>query len=158
MTKSLKALCVLFFALILLSGCTSAKRSALKTDFSADFSAGYHGQKLCGNLTYNRQGRMNLRINSPETSVGYCDGELRLSKDGLQCTADEAYLPCASFPATLKDLLGEICREEENGGLKLSDGKAKIGEWTLDFDSEGFIKSLESSDSEIVFENAGKLV
>ena len=67
MTKSLKALCVLFFALILLSGCTSAKRSALKTDFSADFSAGYHGQKLCGNLTYNRQGRMNLRINSPET-------------------------------------------------------------------------------------------
>ncbi len=140
----------------------SRKRSALKTDFSADFSAGYHGQKLCGNLTYNRQGRMNLRINSPETleglSVGYCDGELRLSKDGLQCTADEAYLPCASFPATLKDLLGEICREEENGGLKLSDGKAKIGEWTLDFDSEGFIKSLESSDSEIVFENAGKLV
>ena len=69
MTKSLKALCVLFFALILLSGCTSAKRSALKTDFSADFSAGYHGQKLCGNLTYNRQGRMNLRINSPETSA-----------------------------------------------------------------------------------------
>ena len=162
MTKSLKALCVLFFALILLSGCASAKHSVPVTDFSADFSAGYHGQKLCGNLTYNRQGRMNLRINSPETleglSVGYCDGELRLSKDGLQCTADEAYLPYPSFPAQFKDLLDEICTEEENGRLKLSDGKAKIGEWTLCFDSEGYIKSLESSDGKIVFENAEALI
>ena len=161
MTKSLKALCVLFFALILLSGCTSAKRSALKTDFSADFSAGYHGQKLCGNLTYNRQGRMNLRINSPETleglSVGYSDGELHLSKDGLQCTADEAYLPSPSLPAELKNVLDAICREQENGRLSLSDGKAEIGSWELVSDEKGYLVSLENSSGKIEFEDAAAL-
>ena len=80
------------------------------------------------------------------------------SADKLSRNADEAYLPYPSFPAQLKDLLDEICTEEENGRLKLSDGKAKIGEWTLCFDSEGYIKSLESSDGKIVFENAEALI
>ena len=116
MTKSLKALCVLFFALILLSGCTSAKRSALKTDFSADFSAGYHGQKLCGNLTYNRQGRMNLRINSPETLEGLsvCDDTKQLVNSIIEnCVKplliDADALNCiAQNPEILKSAKAEI--------------------------------------------------
>lgn len=104
MTKSLKALCVLFFALIMLPGCAGAKHAQLVTDFTADFNADYRGQKLSGSLTYNRQGRMNLHLSSPETlnglSVGYSDGELHLSKDGLQCTISTGRIPPCSEPTT----------------------------------------------------------
>ena len=161
MTKSLKALCVLFFMLLLLSGCTKGKHARIVTDFTADFNADYRGREICGSLTYNRQGRMNLRLCSPESldglSVGYCDGELRLSKDGLQCTADEAYLPYSSFPAVLKDLLSEICTAEENGKLVFSGEKAEIGEWTLETDSEGCLISLKSSNGENVFAHVSAL-
>ena len=161
MTKSLKALCVLFFMLLLLSGCTNGKHARLVTDFTADFNADYRGREICGSLTYNRQGRMNLRLCSPESldglSVGYCDGELRLSKDGLQCTADEAYLPSPSLPAELKNVLDAICREQENGRLSLSDGKAEIGSWELVSDEKGYLVSLENSSGKIEFEDAAAL-
>lgn len=48
MTKSLKALCVLFFALIMLPGCAGTNHAQLVTDFTADFTADYRGQKLSG--------------------------------------------------------------------------------------------------------------
>ena len=161
MTKSLKALCVLFFALIMLPGCAGTNHAQLVTDFTADFSADYRGQKLSGSLTYNRQGRMNLHLSAPDTldgmSVGYCDGELHLSKDGLQCTADEAYLPSPSLPAELKNVLDAICREQENGRLNLSDGKAEIGGWDLMTDENGYLVSLENSSGKIEFEDAAAL-
>ena len=157
MTKSLKALCVLFFALLLLGGCAGKKQAKLITDFKADFQADYRGQELSGSLTYNRQGRMNMRLSSPGgldgLSVGYSDSELRLGKDGLQCTADEAYLPSSSFPASLKSVLEEICRDEENGRLSFSDGRAKVGEWELETNEEGFPVSLGNKDCTITFEN-----
>ena len=161
MTKSLKALCVLFFAVILLAGCRGAEHSELVTDFKADFTACYRGQELKGSVTYNRQGRMNMRLSSPGTldglSIGCSDGELRLSKDGMQCTADEAYLPSTSLPAGLKNVLDEICREQENGRLVLNDGKAAVGDWKLTAGENGFIVSLECPDGKIEFINAAGL-
>ena len=157
MTNTRKALYVLFLALFFLSGCANSILAKPVTDFTADFHAAYRGQTLSGSVTYNRQGRMNLRINAPATlvglTIGYVDNELHLSKDGLQCTADEAYLPYSSFPAALRNALTNICLEAENNKLCLTNGKGSVSGWELVIDESGFIRSLNNADGSVSFEN-----
>ena len=66
-------------------------------------------------------------------------------------------MPSPSLPAELKNVLDAICREQENGRLSLSDGKAEIGGWELMTDEKGYLVSLENSSGKIEFEDAAAL-
>ncbi|MBR1483220.1 MAG: hypothetical protein IJ598_09685 [Ruminococcus sp.] len=150
MTKSLRALCVFFC--ILLIGCDKAASVTPITEFTADFTAEYRGQSLEGSLTYSRQDRMNLRLATPDSlaglSVGYNAATLRISKEGLQCTADEAYLPPESFPASIKSALDAVSREVENEEVRIKDNITADG-WEVTFNSEGFPQTLQNNDINI---------
>ena len=136
--KILKLLCVFFSVLtVLLCGCEHNKHtSAVKTDFSADFSAEYRGLKLSGSLVNTRQGYCAIELSAPKTleglSVTRQDNELSIARGGVKATADESYLPSSLFvcdiiyhpfeTALLKMARNCGCRSE--GGLAMLVGQA----------------------------------
>lgn len=153
MTRVSIALCVFFCVLFSLSGCARDGRQGLKTDFSADFTAQYGEMELSGRLTYTGEKSLKLELSSPETleglTVGYRGGELSLGKNGLLCTADEAYLPAGSFPSMLKTALGSVVSAAENGQLTFDGQEAQtdtpFGSCELTVDSEGIPVTLSLS-------------
>lgn len=158
MARFLKALCVLFIFILSLVGCENAdEKPTVITDFSADFTADFNDLKIDGKITVNRQGMCNLSISSPETigglEIGYKDSVLSLGRDGLLCTADEAYLPDTAFSSIIKEVFERLNHEESNGSLAISDGKTvvpcPVGNCEITIDSEGKIISLECEDPEL---------
>ncbi|MCD8026540.1 MAG: hypothetical protein LUF33_06350 [Clostridiales bacterium] len=106
--RALKILCVfIFLPFFALSGCDepSEETAAVITDFSADFIAVYNDAQIKGELSCTGQGMANISITYPDTlsglSVSYRNSEILISRENLQCSADEAYVPDNSFPALL---------------------------------------------------------
>lgn len=117
----LKILCVFFLLpVLLLNGCSSSQntKNAL-TNFTADFSACYKNMNIKGTLSRTRQGITNINITYPKTlnglNVGYKNNQVYVMRENLQCTADEAYLPCDSFPCVVNSILEGV-----------SDGRTKL--------------------------------
>ena len=158
MARFLRALCVLFIFLISLAGCekTEAKPTII-TDFTADFTADFNDLSIDGKITVNRQGMFNLSISSPETinglEIGYKGSVLSLGRDGLLCTADEAYLPDTAFSNIIKKVFESLNHEEANSALIISDNKitvpSPVGKSEITIDSEGKILSLKCEDSKL---------
>ncbi len=114
MTGRVKALCVFFVMYIfLLSGCArNTDEKQLTADFKAAYIAQYRGLTVKGRLLTTRQGNFNLNVSQPKTLEGleadYKNGVLTLGRQGISCTADEAYLPQNAFPELLRQLLRGI--------------------------------------------------
>lgn len=157
MARFLKALCVLFIMLAALCGCEKPgeNKSAVVTDFTADFTAEFNSMNIGGKITVNRQGMLNLSINSPEELNGieirYKGSELNLGREGLLCTADEAYLPDTAFSSIIRDILNRLSHDAANGSLKKSDNKISVsstlGDCQITVDGEDKITSLECLDA-----------
>lgn len=140
--KFLKILCVFFvLPFFILSGCESVEvDNSLKTDFSADFNATYRGSEYKGKISTNRQGVLSIEITYPQTieglSVRYYSGEMHILRENLDSSADEAYLPSASFPSVMKSVFDginsdrativSISEEECERTLKVSMGNSVI--------------------------------
>lgn len=115
--KLLRILCV-FFALpiFILNGCNDGEKPDynLITDFSADFQATYRDSEYKGKISTNRQGVLSIDITYPQTLEGlgvrYYSGEMHLSRENIDSSADEAYLPDTSFPSVLKSVFDGINR------------------------------------------------
>ena len=114
MTGRVKALCVFFVMYIfLLSGCArNTDEKQLTADFKAAYIAQYRGLTVKGRLLTTRQGNFNLNVSQPKTLEGleadYKNGVLTLGRQGISCTADEAYLPSGSLPSMLRAAAGAI--------------------------------------------------
>lgn len=141
--KFLKILCVFFvLPLFIISGCDNAEKTDnnLKTDFSADFEATYRESEYRGKLSANRQGVLSIDVTYPQTleglSVRYYSGEMHLTRENLDSSADEAYLPDTSFSSVLKSVFDginsgkativSISEEECERTLRVSTGNAVI--------------------------------
>lgn len=141
--KFLNVLCVFFvLSLFIISGCDNVEKTDnnLKTDFSADFEATYRESEYKGKLSTNRQGVLSIDVTYPQTldglSVRYYSGEMHLARENLDSSADEAYLPDASFPSVLKSVFDginsgkativSISEEECERTLRVSTGNAVI--------------------------------
>lgn len=137
-----RTLCVFFCALFLLCGCEAEAPPA--TDFSADFSAAYHGMTIEGSLSRSRQRILSVTLSKPETldglRVSYQNNELQLGRNQLLCTADEAYLPDDSFPALLKSALDALDNAAPERELNLS---AACGDVRITTDENGLPTALE---------------
>ena len=152
--KILKLLCVFFSVLtVLLCGCEHNKHtSAVKTDFSADFSAEYRGLKLSGSLVNTRQGYCAIELSAPKTleglSVTRQDNELSIARGGVKATADESYLPSDSFYTVLHDIFEAA---SDGSGTPNGDKKVKLalplGEATIELDDEGYPAAANMSDN-----------
>ena len=158
MARFLKALCVLFIFLVSLGGCEKADgKPTVITDFSADFTADFNDLSIDGKITVNRQGMFNLSISSPETlnglEIGYKGNVLSLGRDGLLCTADEAYLPDTAFSSIIKKVFERLCYDEANGTLAISDNKvtvpSPVGNCEITVNSEGKIILLECAEAKL---------
>ena len=157
MTRMMTVLCVFFCALFCLGGCSQGRGQSLTTDFAADFTAAYRGMTLEGKLTYTRQESLNLTVRSPGTldgvTVGYRGGELTLGRDSLRCTADEAYLPCRSFPSLMKDALTAVCDAYENDRLNLKEHTAEVtlpqGKCEIKTDDNAYITEITVQSEEL---------
>lgn len=115
--KFLKILCVfLVLPIFILSGCNDGEKidCNLITDFSAVFQATYRNSEYKGKISTNRQGVLSIEITYPQTldglGVRYYSGEMHLSRENLDSSADEAYLPDTSFPSVLKSVFDGINR------------------------------------------------
>lgn len=115
--KFLKILCVfLVLSIFIFNGCNDGEKPDcnLITDFSADFQATYRDSEYKGKISTNRQGVLSMEITYPQTldglGVRYYSGEMHLSRENLDSSADEAYLPDTSFPSVLKSVFDGINR------------------------------------------------
>lgn len=154
--RALKTLCVLFLLPVLfLSSCsneTPQQSARIITDFSADFEASYRDMSLGGSISNAGQGRMSISLDSPETLSGLnitCkNSEVVISRESLECSADEAYLPDCGFSSLLREILlgassGRCALISQNeSSLTYSLGTTQ-GECTLTYDREGNITSAE---------------
>ena len=135
MTRMMTVLCVFFCALFCLGGCSQGRGQSLTTDFAADFTADYRGMTLDG------------------VTVGYRGGELTLGRDSLRCTADEAYLPCRSFPSLMKDALTAVCDAYENDRLNLKEHTAEVtlpqGKCEIKTDDNAYITEITVQSEEL---------
>ena len=146
--KVLNLLCVVFSVLaVLFCGCDKqARKGAVKTDFTAAFEGEYRGLSVKGEVTSSRQGFLSLSLQSPETLSGarfcYQDKALSFGQSGFSASADEAVLPCDSFPS----LLHEVFRAAASGSYRQEDGAYRLsvnsGACTLTTDREGYPKAL----------------
>lgn len=162
MTKrALSALCVLFI-LTFLSGCGKAEKTAV-TDFSADFTAVYRDMELRGRLTADRRGLLTVELDSPDTLDGtvisYKNGEAELKRDGLICTADEAFIPRSGFPSLLKAALRALNNEIYNKNPAPKSGSYVLGadndKIEILTDENGFISTIKiGSQLEVALRNA----
>lgn len=116
--KLLRILCVFFvLPIFILNGCNDSKKPDcnLITDFSADFQATYRESEYRGKISTNRQGVLSIDITYPQTLEGlgirYYSGEMHLSRENLDSSADEAYLPDTSFPSVLKSVFDGINKD-----------------------------------------------
>ena len=172
MHKVFKSLYVFIFVMVLLfCGCQNKdddKSRTLKTDFSADFCAEYHGMEIEGNISANRQGVIGLHISSPQTIEGlnlsYKNGEVELKRDNMICSADEAYLPCTSFPCLLKNILtgiadGRAVLSTENSDINCYNLKIENQPCIITADKEGKIidARINGKDFYIEFSNLSLL-
>lgn len=152
------SLCVFFFlAAVMLGGCTAQQRApAPAAHFAADFSARYRGMSLSGRASVGGQGSVDISLSSPESLGGICavyrGNELRLTLGGLQCTADEAYLPNGAFFSEMKQILTGV----ESIG---SDGTAALpsGECRYTVDEQGFVCAAEADGLSVAFQNHQRL-
>ncbi len=162
MTKRvLTALYVFFF--MFLCGCGASEKSAV-TDFTADFTANYRELKLNGKISADRRGILNIEIITPDTlngiKISYKNGGTELKRDGLICTADEAYLPECGFPSQLKSALktyvNAVINESahpNSGGITLEkDGRR----FEYIIDENGYITKITSDGLSVDFCNISK--
>lgn len=146
--KFLRILCVFFvLSVFIVSGCgisdskdAEKKDNNLKTDFSADFDATYRNSEYKGKISTNRQGVLSIDVTYPQTleglSIRYYSGEMHISRENLDSSADEAYLPNTSFPSVIKSVFDginsgkativSISEEERECILRVSMGNAVI--------------------------------
>ena len=154
MTRVFTALCVFFCELFSLNGCARQHQPSLHTAFEAEFSARYRDLEPCGRLTYTAERCLTLELDSPGSleglNVGYCGGELSLRRGELRCTADEAYLPAASFPAMLKAALGALSDASANGQLVFDGQETQLetpaGICSVTVDGEGLPVTIKVDD------------
>ncbi len=153
MTGKVKALCVFFVMYILFaSGCSqSSGTNQLCTGFKAAYIARYRGLSIKGRMLYSRQGNFNLSVSQPKTLEGmeadYKNGVLKLSRNSISCTADEAYLPGSSFPSLFRQVLkgigdGRAVFERENGEEQTYILEHENSRCTITAGTDGMIKSL----------------
>ncbi len=115
--RILKALEILFCcAAVVLCGCAKSERAEVQTDFKAGFRASFHGLSLEGEVLNTRRGIADFSFSAPDTlsglNLGYRDGTLQISRGSIKCTADEAYLPDASFCSLLREFFAHLARGE----------------------------------------------
>jgi hypothetical protein len=114
--KLLKTVCVFFILpIFILSGCNEGKADfvpEIKTNFSAEFEAEYNESIFKGNVSSNRQKVATINITYPETisgiKISYRSSEMKLCREELVCSADEAYLPETSLPRVIKSIFDGI--------------------------------------------------
>ena len=153
--RVLTALCVFF--IFTLCGCGSTGRPAV-TDFSADFAANYMDMELKGRLSADRRGLLSVELTSPDdlsgVMIAYKNGEAELKRDGLICTADEAYLPDGSFTSLIKSALLPVNSDPEGFGSGRHELESGGRSFAIDIDEEGRITGIASpGEFEIEFKN-----
>lgn len=162
----LKILCVFFLlSAFLFGGCDNSESTkAVVSAFSADFSADYKSMNIKGTLYHTRQGITSINITYPKTlsglNVGSKNGGVFVVRENLQCTADEAYLPCDSFPCIVNSVfegisqdrtkLFEKCEKEDIYSLQ-----TKAGSCSVVFDKNGTIckAQIKDADFKMIFTN-----
>lgn len=150
MTKKVLSALSVFFIFIIFTGCGNSGRKAAVTDFSADFTAVYKDLNLGGKITADRRGLLSIELNNPATldgvMISYKNGETELKKDGLICTADEAFIPKSGFPALMKTALNALNKEVYSSKTPPNSGKYELeADGTQIFittDENGFISKI----------------
>lgn len=125
--RSILTLYVAFIFLSLICGC-SVRQESIKPniDFYSQFEGVYRGHNYSGEIICNRQGLINLRINSPDTVEGlefsYRSGGVEIKREQLICSADEAFLPSNSLPQRLREIMKAVSQ-----GQYIENGKNDLG-------------------------------
>jgi hypothetical protein len=138
--------------ILLACGCSqSSGTKQLCPGFKAAYIARYRGMDIKGRMVYSRQGNFNLSVSQPKTLEGleadYKNGVLKLSRDSMSCTSDEAYLPGSSFPSIFRQVLkgigdGRAVFEYEKGEEQTYSLEHENGKCTITAGTDGMIKSL----------------
>lgn len=151
--RVLKSLCVLFFLpIFVLCGCESKEETKqLITNFTSDFVAKFNDITIKGSLSVGRQGVINMSITYPDSlknlNLSYKNSEVHITLDGLECSADEAYLPSSGFTSVLNSVLRKAV------GLPLNNNNNYIIDldnikYKLSADSNGMITKIVSENDD----------
>ena len=157
--RALNTLCVFFlFLSFMLTGCEYQNDSKkIITEFTSDFTADYNEMTVKGTITINCQGLVDMNISYPKSlsslQIGYKNSEVHILLDGLECSADEAYLTSNSFASIVNGLFKELNRLNNTEILKESCSININGsDYLVIIDENGAVKEIKSSKGDFIIE------